>query len=126
MDEKKNEELKKDEELKKKVDESWKETAAKEKMAASEDAKPEMPEVTFGLFMSGLLMEALIALGDVEHPITKKKELSIQHAKFIIETLGMLKEKTKNNLSKEEEGSLEAVLYDLRMRFVSKAGKQAK
>jgi len=114
------------EELKKKVDEAWKESTAKDKVEASKDTKHEMPEVTFGLFMSGLLMEALIAMGDVEHPVTKKKEMNTQHAKFIIETLAMLKDKTKNNLSKEEEGSLEAVLYDLRMRFVSKAGKQVK
>lgn len=113
-------------ESQKKVDEAWKEAAAKEKTAAPEEKAQEMPEVTFGLFMSGLLMEALIALGDVEHPITKKKELNVQHAKFIIETLAMLKDKTKNNLSKEEDESLEAVLYDLRMRFVDKAGKQIK
>lgn len=80
-------------------------------------------EVTFSLFISGLLMESLIALGDMEHPVTKKKELSVPHAKFIIETLAMLKDKTKGNLTKEEESSFEAVLYDLRMRFVQKAGK---
>jgi hypothetical protein len=111
-------------EPKKKVDESWKEAVSKDKTAAPPaDNAPEMPEVTFGLFISGLLMEALIAMGDVEHPSTKKKELSVPHAKFIIETLAMIKEKTKNNLTKEEGGSLEAILYDLRMRFVQKAGK---
>lgn len=83
----------------------------------------EAPEVTFPLFISGLLMEAMIALGDIESPITKKKEFSAPHTKFIIETLAMLKEKTKNNLTKEEDVSLEAILYDLRMRFVKKAGK---
>jgi hypothetical protein len=115
----------KNEDVKKKVDESWKEAISKDKnKEASSAAKlPETPEITFGLFMSGLLMEALIALGDAEHPVTKKRELSTPHAKFIIETLAMLKEKTKNNLTKEEADSLEAVLYDLRMRFVQKAGK---
>ncbi|MCX5678236.1 MAG: DUF1844 domain-containing protein [Candidatus Omnitrophica bacterium] len=116
----------KKEELKKKVDESWKEAVSKDRAAPSEEKAsktPEMPEVTFGLFISGLLMEALIALGDLEHPVTKKKELNALHAKFIIETLTMLKDKTKNNLAKEEADSLEAVLYDLRMRFVQKAGK---
>ena len=113
----------KKEALKKKVDESWKEAVSKDKTVSSEPKTPEVPEITFGLFMSGLLMEALIALGDAEHPVTKKKELSVPHAKFIIETLAMLKDKTKNNLSKEENDSLEAVLYDLRMRFVQKAGK---
>lgn len=116
---------KKPEDLQKKVDEAWKETAAKEK-ANNGSAPKDMPEVTFGLFMSGLLMEALIALGDLEHPVTKKKEMSVPHAKFIIETLAMLQEKTKNNLTKEEESSLESVLYDLRMRFVTKAGTGSK
>jgi len=107
----------------KKVDESWKEAVSKDKAAPSSENIREMPEVTFGLFISGLLMEALIALGDVENPITKKKAFNADHAKFIIETLSMLKEKTKNNLTKEEDGSLEAVLYDLRTRFVSKVSK---
>ena len=111
------------EDLQKKVDESWKETVSKEKTGAKPEDLAGLPEITFSLFISGLLMEALIALGDVEHPVTKKKELSAPHAKFIIETLAMLKDKTKNNLTKEEEGSLEGVLYDLRMRFVQKAGK---
>lgn len=83
----------------------------------------QMPEASFGLFISGLMMEGLIALGEVEHPVTKKKEPDLKHATFVIDTLAMLKEKTKNNLSGEEDGALEAVLYDLRMRFVAKADK---
>ena len=82
-----------------------------------------MPEASFGLFISGLMMEGLIALGELEHPVTKKKEPDMRHATFIIDTLAMLKEKTKSNLSGEEDGALEAVLYDLRMRFVAQAGK---
>lgn len=113
----------KNEDIQKKVDESWKETVKKEQVDAKPDDLSGLPEITFSLFVSGLLMEALIALGDVEHPVTRKKELSPAHAKFIIETLGMLKEKTKNNLTKDEEGSLESILYDLRMRFVQKSGK---
>lgn len=110
-------------ELNKKVDEAWKESVLKDKTEGATDELAGLPEITFNLFLSGLLMEALIALGDVEHPVTKKKELSPAHAKFIIETLAMLKEKTKNNLTKEEESSLESILYDLRMRFVQKSGK---
>ncbi len=110
-------------EVKKSIDESRKESVFGDNPGPPANDIPEVPEVTFGLFMSGLLMEALIALGDVEHPITKKKELSVPHAKFIIETLNMLKDKTKNNLAKDEESSLEGILYDLRLRFVNKAGK---
>ena len=78
-------------------------------------------EVSFGLFITGLMMEAVMALGDLENPVTHKKELNLQHAKILIDTLEMLKEKTKNNLSKDEDEAINSILYDLRMRFVAKA-----
>lgn len=104
----------------KKVDESWKEAVEKEKKTADEG--PEVPiEASFQLFITGLMMEALIALGEVESPVSKKKEFNPVHAKFIIDTLDMLKGKTKNNLTKDESGMVEAVLYELKMKYVSKA-----
>lgn len=123
------------EDLKKKVDESWKETVGKEKQASEpirqaqgssraeprdDEAGEATVEVTFTLFVSGLMMEALIALGALENPVTKKKEANKAHAKFIIDTLAMLQEKTKNNLAKDEADMLDSILYELRMRFVSK------
>ena len=113
----------KQEELKKKVDEAWKNTINKNGSADKTSGAAVMPEASFGLFISGLMMEALIALGEMEHPISKKKESNIAHAKFIIDTLSMLKEKTKNNLDKAESGSLDAILYNLRMAFVNKSAK---
>ena len=114
-----------EEALKKKVDDTWKESVIKEKMDPGESA-PESIEVSFGLFISGLMMEGLIALGELEHPITKKKELSVPHAKYIIDIVSMLKEKTAKNLSEEENRSIEAILYELRMRFISKSSPKAK
>lgn len=78
-------------------------------------------EVSFGLFITGLMMEAVMALGDLENPMTHKKETNLEHAKILIDTLEMLKEKTKNNLSKDEDETMSSILYDLRMRFVTKA-----
>src|SRR3989338_6881315 len=95
--------------VKKKVDESWKESVGKEK-GESPSSGANMPEVTFTMFISGLMMESLIALGEVENPITKKKEFSRDHAKFLIDTLAMLGEKTKNNLTGDEQNMLEAIL----------------
>ncbi len=80
-------------------------------------------EVSFSLFITGLMMEAVMALGDMENPVTHKKEQSLEHAKIIIDTLEMLKEKTKNNLSKDEDEAMSSILYDLRMRFVTKINK---
>ena len=114
----------KSEDINKKVDESWKENVDKEKTAPSpkgdESDGADTVEVSFSLFISGLMMEALVALGDAQNPISKKKEVNKLHAKFIIDTLAVLQEKTKNNLTKDEEGMLESILYDLRMRFVNK------
>ena len=81
-------------------------------------------EVSFGLFITGLMMEAVMALGDMENPVTHKKESNLEHAKILIDTLEMLSEKTKNNLSKDEDEAMSSILYDLRMRFVTKAKKK--
>ncbi len=111
-------------EIKKHVDESWKETVRKEKETGDiKGGTQAPPEVSFGLFVTGLMMEAMMALGDMEHPVTHKKELNLAHAKILVDTLEMLKEKTKNNLSKDEDEAMGSILYDLRMRFVAKVNK---
>jgi hypothetical protein len=111
-------------EIKKHVDESWKESVQKEKETGGVNNSAQAPvEVSFGLFITGLMMEAVMALGDLENPVTHKKEPNLQHAKILIDTLEMLKEKTKNNLSKDEDEAMSSILYDLRMRFVTKANK---
>lgn len=85
--------------------------------------KDKVVEASFSLFVSSLMMQAMSALGEIENPLTKKKEFNPSHAKFIIDTLTMLQEKTKGNLTKEEAEMLEGILYELRMRFVSKTQK---
>ena len=88
----------------------------------SDSAKdmPKGPEVTFGLLVTSLMMDCLVALGDVENPVTKKKEPDLSHAKFAIDMLEMLQAKTKNNLTKDEENLLESILYELHLKFVAK------
>jgi len=88
------------------------------------DKKNNDLEVSFGLFITGLMMEAVIALGDLESPVTHKKEANLQHAKLLIDTLDMLKDKTRNNLSNDEESTMSSMLYDLRMRYLAKTKEQ--
>ena len=78
-----------------------------------------MPEPDFPMFISGMGMQSLMHLGELENPLTQKKEKDIVQAKYIIDILGLLQEKTKNNLSDQEEKLLEGLLYDLRMKYVS-------
>jgi hypothetical protein len=103
----------------KKIDEAWKEAVAKE-AAAKEGKDRKLPEVTFNMFITGLMMEAFVALGELENPVSNKKETNLTHAKFIIDTLSLLKEKTQGNLSQDESALIEGVLYELRMKYVSK------
>lgn len=109
--------------IKKKVDEAWKEAVYKEKenleQAKEKQAYP--TEVNFGIFISGLMVEGLIALGDIEDPLTKKKQVNLDKARYIIDTISMLKDKTSGNLTKDEEGAVEHILYDLRRRYISKS-----
>lgn len=88
-----------------------------------QQAKGPFPEVTMATFIFSLSSSALVHLGEIPEPETNRSEVDLPVAKQIIDTLGMLQEKTKGNLDKEEESLLKAVLYDLRMRYIQKAGK---
>ena len=133
-----------EEPTKKRVDESWKEQAAQEKKhppetqpkqgqgpqtpspeapVASPEGRPgteEPPVARFDLFLSGLTMEALIALGDMAHPTTRKQAANLPQAKYLIDLLGLLEEKTQGNLNADETKLLKDALYQLRMQYLSK------
>ena len=81
-----------------------------------------LPEIDFTNFILSLSTSALIQLGEIQDPFTKKSTKNLPLAKQTIDLIGMLKEKTKGNLSPEEVKIVEYVLYDLRMRYVKAAG----
>ncbi|MBI3324105.1 MAG: DUF1844 domain-containing protein [Candidatus Omnitrophica bacterium] len=123
-------------ESRKRVDESWKERVEHEKQtappappqapaeASGQPAQAEqgLPEARFDLFVSGLAMDALIALGDMPHPATKRQSVNLTHARYLIDLLGVLEEKTRGNLAADEERLLKDTLYQLRMRYLAKSG----
>ena len=129
-----------DEQGKKRVDESWKEQAEREKRVADAAATapggapaspgaaepgPDdqgLPQARFDLFVSGLAVEALVAMGDMAHPATRKQTMNLPHAKYLIDLMGILEEKTKGNLNVDESKLLNDTLYQLRMRYLSKSG----
>ncbi len=107
----------------KKIDQGWKEQAEKEKGALKKEGKFIPPEPDFSFFATTLAIQSSIALGIVPNPATNKKEEDLTQAKFLIDTLVMLKEKTKGNLTQEETTLLENLLYELRMQYINKINK---
>jgi hypothetical protein len=60
-------------------------------------------------------------LGEIQDPLTQQQAKNLPLAKQTIDLIGMLKEKTKGNLTPDEERLIESALYDLRMRYVKAA-----
>ena len=77
-----------------------------------------LPQIDFATFVLSLSHSALMHLGEAPRPETNKVEQNLVLAKQDIDILGMLEEKTKGNLSGDEERLLAQVLFDLRMRYV--------
>ena len=78
---------------------------------------PEAP-VSFSTLILGLSTQALLHLGEIEDPVAQRAERDLDAAKQVIDILGILQEKTRNNLEQGEQTLLDSILYDLRMRYV--------
>jgi hypothetical protein len=93
-----------------------KEKAKEQKSDAGDEVQ--LPEVNFATFVFSLSSSALLHFGEVPDPATGTKQKSLPLAKHTIDILAMLDEKTKGNLTSDEEQLLKNILYDLRMRYV--------
>jgi hypothetical protein len=116
------------------VDEDWKAEAQREKeiLAAQEEAEKKktqeekqargpLPQGNFAALISMLTTQALFALGLLQVKGQEKKEPDLEMAKYNIDILETLEEKTKGNLTKEEETVLANTLNELRMGYVKVA-----
>lgn len=76
--------------------------------------------VSFDTFVLGLASTALIHLGDAPNPETGKPAPNLVLARQTLELLDLLRQKTRGNLTIEEEQLFQSLLTDLRLRFVQK------
>lgn len=98
-----------------------KEEAKKDKTQKKEEIP--LPEINFSSFVLSLSSSALLHFGQIPDPLTKKQERNLPLAKQTIDILGILQEKTKGNLTKDEEQLIENLLHDLRVKYVEESGK---
>lgn len=76
-------------------------------------------EASFSVLAMSIASSAAMSMGIAPNPATGKSETDKNMARFNIDLLLVLKEKTKNNLSPDELKLLESLLTDLQMRFVN-------
>ncbi|MFH1504768.1 MAG: DUF1844 domain-containing protein [Candidatus Omnitrophota bacterium] len=101
----------------KNVDKNWEEQVDKEKQKALEKGEA-YHQPTFTVFLSSLSIQAMIAAGKIDNPLSGKKEVSLEQTRFLIDTLQIIKDKTINNLTTQEETLLNDYLFNLRMIYV--------
>lgn len=95
---------------------------AKEEAPRPEGGRAPLPPIDFATFIFSLNSSALIHLGELPDPVTGQAEADLELAKQTVDLLGMLKDKTRGNLTPDEEKLLDAILFDLRMRYVKLKG----
>ena len=118
------------------VDEDWKQEAQREKeiLAAKEKAEKEeekeeepqergpLPEGNLAALISMLATQALFALGLLQIKGQEERKPDLELAKYNIDMLSTLEDKTKGNLTDEEQKVLSNTLSELRMGYVKVAG----
>ena len=77
-----------------------------------------LPSIDFTTLLLSLSQTALVQLGDVPSPDGEKLDRNLALARQTIDLLAVLQEKTKGNLTGDEERLIDQVLYDLRLRYV--------
>ena len=80
----------------------------------------------FVILISSLASSCWVNLGKIPNPATNKTEVNLDEAKMSIEILRMLKEKTQNNLSEEEERTIISLIADLELNYADEVKKQSK
>ncbi len=112
------------------IDEDWKTEAHKEQEVLKQEEKVEhkaaeheqeqapLPEANFEGLVSMITTQAYYALGLLRTEDDKDRPPDLTIAKYNIDMLGVIEEKTKGNLTEDEEKMLESTLHQLRMIFV--------
>jgi len=113
------------------VDEDWKSQVEAEKHAFDEAgqqpedaaAHADFPEASFAMLVTTLATQATMALVQSMTPEATETPVDFGLAKHLIDTLSILDEKTKGNLTPEESGMMTSVLHQLRMLYVAMQGE---
>ena len=92
-------------------------SADEDRKAARERGGEDLPHIDFSTFVLSLSHSGFVHLGDAPEPSGERAPANLELARQTIDLLSLLEDKTRGNLTGEEERMLSAALYDLRSRF---------
>ena len=78
---------------------------------------PDVPQATFLNFLSGLGSQALMQFGEIPNPLTGQRAANPAYARYTVELLRVLQQKSAGNRTPEEEKYLAVMLEDLAARL---------
>jgi len=81
-------------------------------------ASAKLPPPSFSLLVATFASQAMVAFGKAPDPIDGKREVRLELARHAIDMLDILEQKTKGNLSADENAMLEGILHQLRLEFL--------
>jgi hypothetical protein len=85
--------------------------------AAPKRTMPDVPQATFLNFLSGLGSQALMQFGEIPNPLTGQRAVNPPYARYTVELLRVLQEKSAGNRTPEEDQYLTTMLEDLGARL---------
>jgi hypothetical protein len=85
-------------------------------------AARQMPAASISTLVQSIVTQALFSLGEIAIR-GQAPSIDLDSAKHHIDTLGVLEDKTRNNLTPEEQKLLDTALYETRMRYVNVASQ---
>jgi hypothetical protein len=121
------------------IDSDWKAQAQAEKQRLADQAKAkepaartgagagaaaggggarQLPAASIEALVSTMATQALFAMGAIADPRSGQRMQNLDLARFHIDTLSLIEEKTKGNLTEEEQQLLSGTLFELRQRYV--------
>lgn len=97
------------------------EKSAADSAATGSEQMP-LPPASLEMLLTMLATEAMVALGHVPHPATGQPQADRGQAKYLIDLIEVLREKTKGNLTPTEQQIIDTLLHQLRLAYVEAAG----
>ena len=80
-------------------------------------------EIQFVQLIFSLKTSAIMQLGKIANPLTGKIERNLNEAKYTIDMLNMIKEKTKGNLTEDEKKVIDDAVFELQMNYIDEVKK---